>query len=185
MSGIEELKQKTKISMDEMYEDQPVGKMEKKISGQTDSQLAGQMGNQPSNHPTKNPPIKKFEKESKQTNNHPRNQEAKQPESWTSGQPVNQLASKLAKQLNEQPDVHESGLMDTQITRQPSVYPVKQMQPQKMSTCKMTFNLTEDIYKAFNDLYAKRMLQGRKTEKSELICEAIQWLIKMEENGTN
>ena len=44
----------------------------------------------------------------------------------------------------------------------------------------MTFNLTEETYKAFNDLYANRMLQGRKTEKSELICEAIQWLIKME-----
>jgi hypothetical protein len=46
----------------------------------------------------------------------------------------------------------------------------------------MTFNLTEDIYKAFNDLYAHRILQGRKTEKSELICEAIQLLLKLEES---
>ena len=158
MSGIEDLKQKTKLSMDEMYEDKPVGKMERKKVGHPDKQLSSQMENQAQN--------KRFGKEPNNAPNHPTHQESTQPPIWKAGKPENQAIDH----------------MDSQITRQPSIYPTKQMQAQKMPTCKMTFNLTEDIYKAFNDLYAKRMLQGRKTEKSELICEAVQWLIKMEEN---
>jgi|ERR1700722_13715818 len=181
MSGIEELKQKTKLSMDEMYDDPSTGKMARKKAGHPDNQ----MGKQPSNHQIsdlaaqleKNPLNKNPGKESSQTPIHPINQESSQPDGWKAGHP--------AHQLNGIMDTHESGLPETQITRQPSVFPTMQMQTQKRPTCKMTFNLTEDIYKAFNDLYAKRMLQGRKTEKSELICEAIQWLIKMEEDETN
>jgi hypothetical protein len=45
---------------------------------------------------------------------------------------------------------------------------------------KMTLYLTEEMYKAFNDIYAKRMLEGRKTEKSALICEAVELLRKHE-----
>jgi hypothetical protein len=41
---------------------------------------------------------------------------------------------------------------------------------------KVTLYLTEELYKAFNDIYAQRMLEGRKTEKSALICEAIELL---------
>lgn len=45
---------------------------------------------------------------------------------------------------------------------------------------KMTLYLTEEMYKAFNDIYANRMLEGRKTEKSALICEAVELLRKHE-----
>ena len=45
---------------------------------------------------------------------------------------------------------------------------------------KMTLYLTEEMYKAFNDIYAKRMLEGKKTEKSALICEAVELLRKHE-----
>jgi hypothetical protein len=38
---------------------------------------------------------------------------------------------------------------------------------------KVTLYLTEDHFKIFNDIYAQRMLDGRKTDKSTLICEAI------------
>lgn len=165
MSGIEELKQKTKLSMDEMYEVQSVGKMGKKKTGQPDGQLTNQTENHQANHPSINPPNQPEKNPSIQKSG----KEPSQPDTWKA----------------EQPENHINGLMDNQITRQPPLFPTKQIQIQKMPTCKMTFNLTEDIYKAFNDLYAKRMLQGRKTEKSELICEAIQWLIKMEEVGTN
>lgn len=49
-------------------------------------------------------------------------------------------------------------------------------------TFKMTFTLNERDYKSFNDIYAKRIIQGRKTDKSHLISEAIQLLEKMEES---
>jgi len=45
---------------------------------------------------------------------------------------------------------------------------------------KVTWYLTEELYKAFNDIYARRMIEGRKTEKAALICEAIQLLVREE-----
>ena len=84
----------------------------------------------------------------------------------------NQLGGKPAIQPTRQQEIHP--------TYQPAIFSVKNQQSPKAPTYKMTFNLTEDVYKSFNDLYAHRMLQGRKTEKSEMICEAIEWLIKME-----
>jgi hypothetical protein len=46
---------------------------------------------------------------------------------------------------------------------------------------KLTFNVNEDTFLAFNEIYAKRMLDGNKTEKSVLICEAIKLLYEKEE----
>jgi hypothetical protein len=45
---------------------------------------------------------------------------------------------------------------------------------------KVTLYLTEEMYKAFNDIYAQRMLDNRKTDKSVLICEAIKLLYEKE-----
>lgn len=45
---------------------------------------------------------------------------------------------------------------------------------------KTTLYLTEKLFKAFNDIYAKRMLEDRKTDKSALICEAIELLVEKE-----
>ena len=142
MSGINKLKKKTKLSMNEMYDNQSVGELDN-------------------------------QKESKMEVNQ-------------SGQPDNQLANKLLIQedsyllsnKDEHPIINQSG----NITNKQSVQVKKQIM-KKSPTYKMTFNLKEDIYKSFNDLYAKRMLKGCKTEKSEMICEAIQWLIQMEENS--
>ena len=54
-------------------------------------------------------------------------------------------------------------------------------QPEKeMCNKKMTLYLSERLFKAFNNIYAKRMLEDRKTDKSELICEAIELLIQKE-----
>ena len=86
----------------------------------------------------------------------------------------------LLSQLINQPDIQAPSPMEIHSTTQQNESHTKQSQPQKAQTYKMTFNLTEDIYKSFNDLYANRMLQGRKTEKSELIIEAIQCLINKE-----
>lgn len=45
---------------------------------------------------------------------------------------------------------------------------------------KMTFNVNEDTFLAFNEIYAKRMLEGNKTEKSVMICEAIKMYYEYE-----
>ena len=45
---------------------------------------------------------------------------------------------------------------------------------------KLTFNVNEDTFLAFNEIYAQRMIDGNKTEKSVLICEAIQLLYEKE-----
>lgn len=46
--------------------------------------------------------------------------------------------------------------------------------------CKLTFNVNADTFKAFNEIYAERMLYDEKTEKSVLICEAIRLLYENE-----
>lgn len=149
MSGISEIKKKAKLSIDEMYDNQQVGKLDNQENGKTDSQ----------------PPNNPFNKKDIQ----PENQKTKQP----SGQPEFQQDKKQNFQSIEK--FEKNSVFSNS----------KQQQTHKIPTYKMTFNLTEDVYKAFNDLYAKRMLQGRKTEKSAMICEAIQWLIKIENEQTD
>ena len=134
MSGISEVKKKTKIAIDEMYDNQLVGKLDIQKEGKQESQESSQHEKQPYlQQNTNTPSQEKFEP--------------------TSIEELKQVLS----------------------------FPTIKQQSQKTPTFKMTFNLPEDIYKAFNDLYANRMLQGRKTEKSEMICEAIHWLIKKEQ----
>lgn len=153
MSGINDVKKKAKLSIDEMYDNQPVGNLDNQ---------------------------KEMKKETQQTI-----QPENNPDFQSDGNPYFHTENNK----NVQKTFHQNGNMGNGIqenntsTRSP-LFLAKQ-QTQKTSTYKMTFNLTEDIYKAFNDLYANRMLQGRKTEKSELICEAIQWLIKIEEEQNN
>ena len=138
-----------------------------------DSQLVGKMGNQ------------KVSKPENKQNKHP----VKQQEINQANRPTGNPASHKTKQAvvhttiqqTENLERHLDAKQEYPMNRQAVIFPTSKQQTQKVPTYKMTFNLTEDIYKAFNDLYANRMLQGRKTEKSEMICEAIQWLIKMEE----
>ena len=164
MSGISDIKKKAKLSLDEMYDSQPVGKLDSQKDGIPDIkqtiQPAIHIGNFPDVHPSGNPSV----------------HEPIQPISHKTALP----AIHQAGSLENNPDLRQ----DTQLARQTTIFPNTRQQTHKIPTYKMTFNLTEDIYKSFNDLYAHRMLQGRKTEKSEMICEAIQWLIKME-NGLN
>lgn len=164
MSGINEIKKKAKLSIDEMYDNQPVGKL--------DNQEESKPGIKPTNQPINR---KEINPDDQPTNN-PLNQEKSQPVSHNPGNKTNQPSG--------QPEIQLDRKQDFQSIRQNSIFPTSKQQTQKVPTYKMTFNLTEDIYKAFNDLYANRMLKGCKTEKSEMICEAIQWLIKMEDEQT-
>lgn len=161
MSGINEIKKKAKLSIDEMYDNQSVGKLDIQEETKPESKQSTQPTKQKVNKPEDQPAISPFNQEQAELDSHKNGRKTNQP----SGQPETQLDRK----------------QDFQSIRQNSIFPASKQQTQKIPTYKMTFNLTEDIYKAFNDLYANRMLQGRKTEKSEMICEAIQWLIKMED----
>lgn len=164
MSGINEIKKKAKLSIDEMYDNQQVGKLDIQEESKPESKQPNQPTNQKANKPND------------QANNSPLSQEE--------SEPVDQKSGRKTNQPTRQPEVQIDRKQDFQSIRQNSIFPTSKQQSQKIPTYKMTFNLTEDIYKAFNDLYANRMLQGRKTEKSEMICEAIQWLIKMEDEQT-
>jgi hypothetical protein len=160
MSGINEIKKKTKLEIDEMYDNQQVGKLEAQEGIKPENKQPNQQETQPDYQTTK-----------KQSN-----QQENQLETQKHGKKTTQLSGIPEKQISSKHDFQ---------TSQPiSLFPSPKQQIQKAPIYKMTFNLTEEVYKAFNDLYAKRMLQGRKTEKSEMICEAIQWLIKMEEEQT-
>ena len=160
MSGINELKKKAKMSIDEMYDNQSVGKEDNQKSENPESKKTTPTNNQAFINPAITPTLQKPNFSDDQI----------------IGQATINPSDKMENLSNEIPD--------TQQTRQQTIFPVKQSHNQKVPTYKMTFNLTEQIYKAFNDLYAHRILQGRKTDKSEIICEAIQWLIKMEEEIT-
>lgn len=157
MSGIKNLKEKSKIQLDEMFDSKPVGKPGIQKNGKEEIKESIHLDIQ---QPI-NPII--------QTTNNPETQ----PTSQKPTQPASQPPGKMENQPDGNPEI--------QMARQASVFSTKPHSP-KEPTYKMTFNLTQEIYKAFNDLYANRMHQGKKTEKSELICEAIQWLIKMEED---
>lgn len=136
-SGIEEIKIKTKLSLDEMYDNQ--------LDGNPDIQINGNIEKKTTIHPSVQQELKPAE--------HSKNQSP--------------------MQVNEKMSVEDKKYFHSQITP-------------KEPTYKMTFNLSPEIFKGFNDIYAKRLLNGRKTEKSELICEAIRLLIQTEnENFPN
>ena len=112
------------------------------------------------------------------------------------GKPYDHLPNKPEKPLSNNPDNHPDVQLSTFLSDQQNIHPTNQLTTktekklssktvnqsnEKLRPCKMTFNLSEELYKAFNDLYAIRILQGKKTEKSEMLCEAIKLLLKAEE----
>lgn len=179
MSGINQIKAKAKLSLDEMFEHKPVGKLENPKTGK----------------PAKQEKRKSFKNLAVDLDNHPVNQPSDYPENHISGQSANQVkrkqsnnismgldnqpSSKVASQQVGNVEIHKTIYPDSQLNGQ--ISGLASQQSQKPPSYKMTFNLNEKSFTAFNDLYAQRMLKGRKTEKSDMICEAIDWLIKMED----
>lgn len=47
--------------------------------------------------------------------------------------------------------------------------------------CKMTFYMTQEVYDAFNYIYARRLIEKKKIDKGALFCEAVQLLVENEE----
>ncbi|MGH2612591.1 MAG: hypothetical protein ACRDFB_06025 [Rhabdochlamydiaceae bacterium] len=183
MSGINALKEKSKkhlethekhkMGLGEIFEDQTVGKPDNQKDGKPEVKQTNQLDIQKSTNPV--------------------SQTATHPEVQPSSQTLSQQTISPTPHLHGQPATHPVGKMeiqpdvnpDSQTSRQPTIFSTKQPKNQKVPTTKMTVNLREDIHKAFNDLYAHRILRGEAPEKSEMICEAIEWLIKMEEKRTN
>lgn len=170
MSGIKNIKEKSKIQLDEMFDSKSVGKPDIQKDG--------------------NPEIKQTTQPDVQQPINPVIHTAAHPEVRPSTPPSFQQAAIPVPHPAGHTAVHPVGIMgvqedvrpEFQPPRQTSIFSAKQSKNQKIQTYKMTFNIREDIHKAFHDLYANRILQGRATEKSEMICEAIQLLISMEEN---
>lgn len=52
-------------------------------------------------------------------------------------------------------------------------------------TNKMTFWMTEEIYDAFNEIHAKRIISKKKVDKGALFCEMVQAFIDREEENSN
>ena len=136
-----------------MFENQSVGKPANQEDGKLGIQPSNQMGNLPDVHPA--------------------------PQQVLSTE--TQLVEKERPHPVKKEPIPSNAHREYQSAKSFTPYSIKQSNNQKIPTYKMTFNMREDIYKAFNDLYANLILQGRQTEKSELICEAIQLLLKKRE----
>lgn len=158
MSGIDAIKKKTKMSLDELYEEQAPRKLDVQNSRDPETQQVVQP-------------------------------EVLQEEPQTISQlcdpaPTNIVQPHRAVMDNPQV-VRQDVLLDSNrgshMNHQAQQYSLAKRSPPQIVTYKMTFALPEDMYQAFNDLYARRMLEGRKTNKSEMICEAIQWLVQNEQ----
>ena len=179
MSGINALKEKSKkhlethdkhkMDLGEMFENQSVGKPGNQKDGKPEAQQTTQLDSQQPMNPVS------------QTAIHPEVQPAVHPTTQQTIFPNHHQPGQVAIHPAGKMEVHSDVKPESQPTRHPTIFSTKQSKNQKIPTCKMTFNIREDIHKAFHDLYANRILQGRATEKSEMICEAIQLLIKMEE----
>lgn len=89
----------------------------------------------------------------------------------------------LVSQPAAQPSLQQNSIADTALlTNEPEKQVVTQQFAKPAYARKVTLYLTEDLYKAFNDIYATRLLRGRATEKSALVCEAIGLLFEKEKN---
>jgi hypothetical protein len=180
MSSIDELKEKTKKQV------QVNDKKKMDLSEMFGDQLVGKPGAQQDS----NPEAKQTNRLDSQQPTHPVSQTATLPEVQPSAPPSFQQAAIPLPHPVGHTAVHPVGKMgvqedvrpEFQPPRQTSIFSTKQSKNQKIQTYKMTFNIREDIHKAFHDLYANRILQGRATEKSEMICEAIELLINKEES---
>lgn len=158
-----EVNEKRKMGISEMFGDQSVGKPGIQQNGDTAVQQTTQLDSQIPINPLTHAPI--------------------HPEVQPVSQPSPQQAILPSPQTTGQPAAHPVDKQEIQAeaisSRQSPIF--SSAKSQRISTIKTTFNIREDIHKAFSELYAHRILKGRPTEKSEMICEAIQLLLTKEE----
>lgn len=73
------------------------------------------------------------------------------------------------------PDGHKNGRKLERTNEEPITHPDEKM------TAKVTFNTSESKLDRFNGIYARRILEKRKTDKSALWNEALDLLLEKEE----
>lgn len=158
-----QVNEKKKMDLSEMFGDQAVGKPAIQQDGDTAIQQTTQLDSQLPINPVTHAPIHPEVQPVSQVSP----QQAILPSPQTSGQP--------AAHPMDKPEIQTEVLS----SKQSPVF--SSAKSQRISTIKTTFNIREDIHKAFSELYAHRILKGRPSEKSEMICEAIQLLLMKEE----
>lgn len=162
-----EVSEKKKIALSEMFDDQSVGKPAIQPDGDMAIQQTNQLDSQLPINPVTHAPI------------HPEVQPVSHPAPQQAILPSPQMAVQLAVQPVGKPEIQVEDKAETTSSKQSPIF--SSGKNQRISTIKTTFNIREDIHKAFSELYAHRILKGRPTEKSEMICEAIQLLLLKEE----
>lgn len=159
--------EKKKIGLSEMFGDQSVGKPAIQSDGDTGIQQPTHLDSQLPINPVTHAPI------------HPEVQPVSQPSPHQAILPSPQVAVQPAVQPIGKPEIQVEEKAENISSKQSPIF--SSGKNQRISTIKTTFNIREDIHKAFSELYAHRILKGRPTEKSEMICEAIQLLLLKEE----
>lgn len=103
---------------------------------------------------------------------------------------IDDIKKKAKLSLSEMYDNQSVGNLDNQKTGHPADKTVisksitSDNQPINRTSeklnCKITFNTTERLLDAFNEIYARRIIEKRKTDKSALLNEALELLIEKE-----
>jgi hypothetical protein len=162
-----EVNEKRKMGISEMFGDQPVGKPVIQQYGDTEIQQTAQLDSQLPINPVTHASI------------HPEVQPASQTPPQQAILPSQQATGQPAAHPVDKPEIQAEAI----ASRQSPIF--SSAKSQRISTIKTTFNIREDIHKAFCELYAHRILKGKPTEKSEMICEAIQLLLSKERKDLN
>ncbi len=127
MSGVDKIKAKAKLSLDEMFDNTESGLPEIRKSVQPDTRTEVRRDGQPE------------------------------------------------VQLDNQTEVRLDGRTNYRFPNR------KDGRNKEKMDCKMTFNVNQDTFDAFNEIYKKRLIEGNDTNKAVLICEAIQLLYEKEQ----
>ena len=71
----------------------------------------------------------------------------------------------------------------SQLASQSTIQSLQSQPPKKIRKQKVTFNIPEELVEQFDHIYAQRILNGVKTDKTTLICEAITLLLDKEKKS--
>lgn len=103
---------------------------------------------------------------------------------------IEDIKKKAKLSLDEMHDNKDVGLLDVQKSNHTNLRKEDKKKDNTEShpsirndeklNCKITFNTSERLLDAFNDLYATRIIEKRKTDKSALLNEALELLLEKE-----
>lgn len=104
---------------------------------------------------------------------------------------IDEIKKKSKLSLDEMHDNKSVGFPGSHTSGHPEVSKTKNMAAKKDSNteeklnCKVTFNTSESKLYQFNVIYANRIVQNNKTDKSALFNEALDLLIEREKDSND